>query len=214
MDLIAIAHPKFRPWLIVEAKKNLLIYKDQAFVPGANGVYPVALETFRTTQSGQHILLRPVKIGDEPLMKDFFYGLSNDSMYRRFMSARMDMPHERLQEFGVVDYSSSMMILAIVEGDSKETIAAIGQYEINKQMHTAEVALVVKDKYQNMGVGHDLLSYLTRLAKRRGLLGFTAEVLVDNKPMLNLFKKMGFDIEKKLEEGVYELRLMFREIES
>jgi RimJ/RimL family protein N-acetyltransferase len=214
MDLIAIAHPKFRPWLIAEAKKNLLIYKDQAFVPGANGVYPVALETFRTTQSGQHILLRPVKIGDEPLMKDFFYGLSNDSMYRRFMSARMDMPHERLQEFGVVDYSISMMILAIVEGDSKETIAAIGQYEINKQMHTAEVALVVKDKYQNMGVGHDLLSYLTRLAKRRGLLGFTAEVLVENKPMLNLFKKMGFDIEKKLEEGVYELRLTFRENES
>jgi len=214
MDLIAIAHPKFRPWLIVEAKKNLLIYKDQAFVPGANGVYPVALETFRTTQSGQHILLRPVKIGDEPLMKDFFYGLSNDSMYRRFMSARMDMPHERLQEFGVVDYSISMMILAIVEGDSKETIAAIGQYEINKQMHTAEVALVVKDKYQNMGVGHDLLSYLTRLAKRRGLLGFTAEVLVENKPMLDLFKKMGFDIEKKLEEGVYELHLTFREIES
>jgi hypothetical protein len=28
-------------------------------------------------------------------------------------------------------------------------------------MHTAEVALVVKDKYQNMGVGHDLLSLIS-----------------------------------------------------
>jgi hypothetical protein len=73
----------------------------------------------------------------------------------------MDMPHERLQEFGVVDYPNSMMILAIVEGDSRETIPAIGQYEINKKMHTAEVALVVKDKYQNMGVGHDLLSLIS-----------------------------------------------------
>jgi acyl-CoA hydrolase len=28
MDLIAIAHPKFRPWLLIEeAKKHLLIYK-------------------------------------------------------------------------------------------------------------------------------------------------------------------------------------------
>ena len=69
----------------------------------------------------------------------------------RFMSVRMDMPHERLQEFGVVDYANSMMILAIVEGDSKETIAAIGQYEINEKVHTAEVALVVKDEYQNNG---------------------------------------------------------------
>jgi GNAT superfamily N-acetyltransferase len=147
-------------------------------------------------------------------MKDFFYALSNDSMYRRFMSVRMDMPHERLQEFGVVNYASSMMILAIVEGDSKETIAAIGQYEINKDMHTAEVALVVKDEYQNMGVGHDLLSYLTRLARRRGLLGFTADVLVENKPMLSLFKNMGFDTEKRSEEGVYEMRMMFRGIEG
>jgi len=214
MDLIAIAHPKFRPWLIVEAKKRLLIYEDQAFVPGVNGVYPAALETFRTTRSGLNILLRPVKIGDEPLMKDFFYALSHESMYRRFMSARMDMPHERLQEFGVVDYGNSMMILAIVEGDSRETIAAIGQYEINEMMHTAEVALVVKDEYQNMGVGHDLLTYLTRLARRRGLLGFTADVLVENKPMLNLFKNMGFDTEKRSDEGAYEMRMMFRDTEG
>jgi ribosomal protein S18 acetylase RimI-like enzyme len=126
----------------------------------------------------------------------------------------MDMPHERLQEFGIVDYSNSMMILAIVEGDRKETVAAIGQYEINKKMHTAEVALVVKDEYQNMGVGHDLLTYLTRLARRRGLLGFTADVLVENKPMLDLFKSMGFDTEKRSDEGVYEMRMMFRDIES
>lgn len=214
MDLIAIAHPKFRPWLIVEAKKRLLIYEDQAFIPGVNGVYPVALETFRTTRNGLNILLRPVKIGDEPLMKDFFYALSNESMYRRFMSARMDMPHERLQEFGVVDYSNSMMILAVIEGDNKETIAGIGQYDMNKGMHTAEVALVVRDEHQNRGVGHELLSYLTHLATRRGLLGFTAEVLVENKPMLDLFKNMRFDTEKRSDEGVYEMRLMFRDIES
>lgn len=120
-------------------------------MPGANGVYPVALETIRTTRSGLNILLRPVKIGDEPLMKDFFYALSNDSMYKRFRFARMDMPHKRLQEFGAVDYASSMMILAIIEDDNKETIAGIGQYDMNKGMHTAEVAQVVKDEYQKMG---------------------------------------------------------------
>lgn len=214
MDLIAIAHPKFRPWLIDEARKLLFIYKDQAFVPGVNGVYPAALETFKTTRSGMNLLLRPVKIGDEPLMKDFFYALSSESMYRRFMSVRMDMPHKRLQEFGIVDYANRMMILAIVEGDSRETIAAIGQYEINEKMHTAEVALVVKDEYQNMGIGHDLLSYLTILARRRGLLGFTAEVLVENKPMLNLFRNMGFDTKKRSEDGIYEMSMTFRDFED
>ena len=55
---------------------------------------------------------------------------------------------------------------------------------------------MVRDDYQNKGIGTALLSYLTYLAKREGLMGFTAEVLVENKPMLHLFEKMGFDIQK------------------
>ncbi len=72
MSLIAIAHPKFQPQLIQEAKKNNLIYKDQAFIPGKKGEYPVHLETYRTTKEGMTIFLRPVKINDEPLLKDLF----------------------------------------------------------------------------------------------------------------------------------------------
>jgi hypothetical protein len=45
-------------------------------------------------------------------------------------------------------------------------------------------------------------------------LGFTADVLVENKQMLDLFKNMGFDTEKRSDEGVYEMRMMFRDIES
>jgi len=40
MSLIAIAHPKFRSWLIEEAKKLSLIYKDQAFIPGKKASTP------------------------------------------------------------------------------------------------------------------------------------------------------------------------------
>jgi ribosomal protein S18 acetylase RimI-like enzyme len=74
----------------------------------------------------------------------------------------------------------------------------------------AEVAFAVRDDYQNKGIGTELLSYLTYLANRQGLLGFTAEVLMENRPMLHLFEKMGFDIQKRREEGVYELEMMFR----
>jgi RimJ/RimL family protein N-acetyltransferase len=34
---------------------------------------------------------------------------------------------------------------------------------------------------------------------------------VENKQMLRLLEKMGFDIEKRGEEGVYEMRMRFRE---
>jgi RimJ/RimL family protein N-acetyltransferase len=210
MELIAIAHPQFRPWLIQKAKQANLIYRDQAFIPGKRGEYPEYLETYRTTSRGFQVLLRPVKISDEPLLKDFFYSLSDTSLYRRFISLRKDMPHERLQEFVIIDYAKEISILATVKEAEKEKVVAVGWYGKNENTHTAEVALVVRDDYQNQEIGTELLFYLTYLAKREGLLGFTAEVLVENKPMLHLFEKMGFDIQKRSEQGVYELQMAFR----
>ncbi|MFC1550648.1 GNAT family N-acetyltransferase [Candidatus Neomarinimicrobiota bacterium] len=210
MELIAIAHPKFRPALIEEAKKRNLIYKDQAYIAGKGGEYPEDLETFRTSRTGNGIILRPVRISDEPRIKEFFYSLSDNSMYRRFISTRKDMPHERRQDFVVIDYTKEMVILAIDKQDEIETILGLGQYRIIDGTHTADVAFVVLDKYHNQGIGGELLKYLTLLAKKQGLLGFTAEVLVENIPMQKLFESMGFDTEKRIEEGLYEMKMMFR----
>jgi len=210
MELIAIAHPKFRPWLISEAKKTGLIYQDQAFIPGERGIYPEELETWRTTKTGLNIFLRPIKISDEPLLKDFLYSLSDKSIYRRFMSQRFHMPHEFIQELVVIDYTREMAILALVGETPNEKIVGVGRYFIDPQTHTAEVAFAVRDDFHNQGIGSELLSYLTYLAKRQGLLGFTAEVFADNTPMLHVFEKGGFDIERKVSAGVYELRMAFR----
>lgn len=209
MELIRVAHPKFRAQLLRDAKDRHLIYADQAFVPGRRGEYPEHLETYRTSRSGLEMLLRPVRITDEPLLKEFFYSLSDQSVYQRFISARKDMPHERLQEFVVIDYSSEIIILAIEEQNDIQTVVGVAQYGIEPDSHTAEVALVVRDDYQKQGIGTELLSYVTLLAKREGLLGFRAEVLVENHTMMHLFEAAGFSIEKKRGAGVYELRMLF-----
>ena len=211
MELIRIAHPSFRPRLIEEAKKLNLIFKDQAFIPGKRGEYPEDLETHRTTKKGLEILLRPVKISDEPLLKDFFYSLSDQSLYRRFMSARKDMPHERLQDFVIIDYSRETLLLAVLQKDEIEEVVGVGQYGIDETTHSAEVAFAVRDDRQGQGIGTELLSYLTVLAKRQGLLGFTAEVLFENRPMMQVFESAGFDLEKKSTQGVFELKMTFRE---
>ncbi len=211
MDLIAIAHPQFRTWLIEEAKKLSLIYGDQAFIPGERGEYPETLEAYRTTKYGLGLFLRPIKITDEHALKDFFYSLSEDSMYHRFVSSRKDMHHDRLQRFAVIDYTKEMVILAVVEEGGNELIVGMGQYFIDEASHTAEVAFVVRDSWQGRGIGGELLSYLAYLARKAGLHGFSAQVLTDNRPMLQLFEHMGFGIEKRAEGGMYELTMSFRE---
>ncbi len=214
MELISIAHPKFRPWLIDEAKKLNYIFKDQAIIEGKAGEYPEHLETYRTLKNGQEILLRPVKISDEPLLKKFFYSLSDESLQRRFMSMKKSIPHERLQELVVIDYTRDMVILAIITEQDMEEVIGIGQYSIDEVSHTADVAFAVADDWQGKGIGTVLMQYLTILAKKRGLLGFTADVLADNWGMLRVFNKMGFETEKHFEAGAYELRMTFKEGKS
>ena len=211
MELIAIAHPKFRSELIKGAKERNLIYKDQAFIAGKGGEYPSDIETYRISKTGLKILLRPVKISDEPLLKEFFYSLSDNSMYKRFISTRKDMPHERLQDFAIIDYRKEMDILATTQEGEREKVLGLGQYWIDEDTHTGDIAFVVLDKYHRQGIGEELLTYLTLLAKKQGLLGFTAEVLVENIPMQNLFKKAGFDITTRIDENLYELKMLFRE---
>ncbi|MCX7991766.1 MAG: GNAT family N-acetyltransferase [Proteobacteria bacterium] len=207
MDLISIAHPKFRPWLIEEAKKQNLIYKDQIYV--SKGDYPYFYETYRTTKTDLNLLLRPVRLNDEPILKDFFYSLSEDSLFKRFICVKKEMPHQELQFYTAIDYTKEMVILAIVQDGWKETVVGVGQYSLNEKTLMAEVAFLVRDDYQKQGVGEVLLNYLTYIAKRAGLYGFTAEVLVDNKPMLKLFEKMGFKMERKRVEEVYLLKMFF-----
>jgi GNAT superfamily N-acetyltransferase len=151
-----------------------------------------------------------VKISDEPLMKDFFHRFSDDSLYRRFLSRWPDYPHDFLQKFVIIDYTKKMVILAVIQEGGKEAIMGVGQYWIQETTHTADIALAVRDDYQNKGIGFQLFSYITYLAKKQGLLGFTGSVLMDNDPMLRLCRKMGFYIEKTGSAGVYDLKMIFR----
>lgn len=209
MSIIAISHPKFRPYLIKQAKKYNLIYKDQAFIPGKSGEYPEHLESYRSTKNGLPLFLRPVKIDDETLIKDLFYSLSDRSLQRRFMSSRKDVPHKIRQEFVVIDYSSEMVILATMEKNGKEIAVGMGHYIKDPHVHNAEVAFTVRDDHHNEGIGTALLTYLTQLAKDEGLNGFTAEVLLENRPMLRVFEKMGFDMYRTIEDNIYKLVMRF-----
>ncbi len=203
MSLIAIAHPKFRPWLIEEAKKRNLIYKDQAFFPGEKGEYPEHLEAHRTTRHDVRLFLRPVKISDEPLIKDFYYDLSDKCIYRRFLSIRRHLPHAELQkQFVVIDYTREMAILAVTKHSGQETIAGTAQYYILEDTLSAEISIVVRDDLQSKGIGLELFSYMVTVAKSQGLHTFIADIMPDNTAVFRLIEKLGLEFDRKWESGL------------
>ena len=208
--LISIAHPKFRERLLEEAKKYNLVYKDQIIVEGKGGIYPINLEKHVRLKDGTRILLRPIKPSDEDLLKEMFYKLSDETIYKRFMGVKKYLPRQQLHELANVDYSKNMAIVAILGEGEKEEMVGVGRYGLDENTNSAEVAFVVRDDWQRKGIGTEILKYLTMIAKKRGLYGFTADVFADNKPMLSLFEKMDYLLEKELQGGIYHLRMHFK----
>ena len=78
-----------------------------------------------------------------------------------------------------------------------------------RQTGYADVAFVVRDEWQGRGIGTALFQRLTRLAVAQGIVGFTADVLLNNSHMLAIFEASGFAIQSRLEAGVRHLEIRF-----
>lgn len=210
LALIQIAHPKFRPWLLAEAKQRHLVYQDQIELPMTTPTYPAELEQWITLKDRQtRLWLRPARLTDEGLLRDLFYSLSEDSVYHRFFRHMRSLPHEKLQELLQFDYERNMVLLVTAGRGEGDPAVAVGRYHVQPRSSMAEVAFLVADEWQNRGVGAALFRVLHEVAQARGVRGFLAEVLADNAPMLRIFHHAGVPIQSRLDEGAYHIRLSF-----
>lgn len=209
MVLINIAHPDFRDELLEAAKKQGYIYKDQT-LPVV--LYPKEYETYWTDKKGTEIFFRPVKATDERAIQDEIYALPEQDIYTRFFHNLKSFHHKVAMPMAAIDYNDKMSIAAVTgkeEPESREQIAAIGQYIRDPQTNFAEVAFTTHQDWQNRGIGTFLLQYLIRIAREKNIRGFTADVLAGNIPMMKVFSKTGYPLKTHLESGVYELEISF-----
>ncbi|MBM4237859.1 MAG: GNAT family N-acetyltransferase, partial [Euryarchaeota archaeon] len=206
LAMIDIAHPKFREELMASAKLHRYVFLDQSELPYRGLPYPQQYETYRTID-GVQVFFRPIKPTDEEMMKDLFYSFSEQSIYQRFMGPKMAMPHRELQHFVNVDYDAKIAIVAIVREKERSRIIAVGRYDLDKRTNVAEVAFAVHDDWQNKRIGTALMEILVRIGRERGIKAFTAEVLAENRPMLNLFHHSGLEVETKYEGNTYLLHM-------
>lgn len=208
MQLIAIAHPNFRDQLLEEAKELGYVPKDQLPLTPMGKYYPQQYEKYEKF-GDITVFFRPIKATDEPLEREFFYRLSDETVYFRFFSYLKSLPHEKLQHLVNIDYQEEMAIVAIIGPPENEEMIGIVRYNRDPSDNFAEVAIVVRDDYQNKGIGTYMLKYISQIAMERGISGFKAEVLATNKKMLRVFYKIDMKIETKLDEDTYSLKVKF-----
>ena len=207
--LIDIAHPEDRAKLVAEAKQRKILFQDQIFLSESAKFYPDNELSHHTFKNGLRVLFRAVKPSDEEAMRRLFYRFSNETVYRRFFYPITTMPHVKMQEYVNIDYEGVMSIVALAGEDDRERIIAEARFVKDDQTAFADVAFVVDEGYQGLGIGTHLYKTLIRLAKERGVKGFTAEVLKENTNMIRIFEKAGLPVAKILQEGVYQIKIPF-----
>lgn len=203
MALISIAHPKFRKWLLEDAKRRAYIYPDQVFIHTENHAYPEEEETSVTLSNGTLVGIRPIKPTDEVMMQDFFYSHSEETVYLRYFRSVRSMPHATAQTKVNLDYRDHMAFVATLGEIGMERIVAVGRYAVEKE-HTGmvEVAYTTHEDFRKVGLGTLLQERLERYAGRMGFIGAVGYLFEDNLPMLKTFARKGQYQGEILEDGI------------
>ena len=67
------------------------------------------------------------------------------------------------------------------------------------------MAFVARDSHQGRGLGSILLEHLAAAARENGLRRFEAEVLVENRAMVRVFRDAGYQVSRAFADGVLHL---------
>jgi len=206
-ELIDIAHPDDRLNLVNEAKDRNIIYRDQLFIEESARLYPSGIQSEHVFKNQKKIRFRAIKPSDEEGMRRLFYRFSDKAVYYRYFSPVKTMPHCRMQEYVNVDYARTLSIVGL-EGPR---LIAEARYSLPVEGNYADIAFVVDEEYQGLGIASYMYGLLVQHAKERGIGGFTADVLASNKGMMKVFEKGDLPVNARLDSGIYELSIPFGE---
>jgi acyl-CoA hydrolase/ribosomal protein S18 acetylase RimI-like enzyme len=207
MELTQIAHPKFREELIEAAKKIHYIFADQLPPSTEDLLFLEGYKSSLQLKNGKNAEFRPLLPADEFAYRNFFYSLQEKTIYMRFFYKMRTFSHEVVQkQWSSVDYRKNMSIIGLIQNRGHQEIMSIGSYA-QEDDNRAEVAFVVREDYQGMGIASYLLDMLIKIAKENHYNSFCATVLRENAAMIHVFKKR-FPDAKISVDGGSDLRVL------
>ncbi|MGA8619705.1 MAG: bifunctional acetate--CoA ligase family protein/GNAT family N-acetyltransferase, partial [Candidatus Sulfotelmatobacter sp.] len=163
--------------------------------------YPMQYVASWTMKDGNQVTIRPIRPEDEPLMAKFHETLSDRSVYLRYfysLSLSRRVAHVRLLRICFGDYDREMVLVA--EGSDplrgERRIIAVGRMSKLHAGNEAEVAVLVSDQYQNLGLGNELIRRVIQVARDEKLSRVSAEMLPDNLAMQAIIKRLGFRLRR------------------
>lgn len=150
---------------------------------------------------GASVHIRPIRPSDAPALAAFHLAQPAEANYRRYFSPKPELTEHELEHFTNVDMVDRV---ALVVEDRGELIGW-ASYERWPGRADADAAFQVDAHQQGRGIATLLLEHLAAIARTNGITKFTAEVLADNRPMLAVFTRAGWPVQRRFESGIVDL---------
>lgn len=191
LELIRIAHPKFREQLLKDVRKNYWVPEYQDNTPTSVPELG-AIEFKKFTLAGEKYILRPLSPADERKLQEFFYSHTKETLMMRYNHHATQMSREKSCNLVSVNQHKDLALCFTQRDHLGEIIQAVGRYYFIESTNSAEVAFVIRETQRSKGMATTLLLQIIKIAKKRGLEKLIACVRRDNAPMLKVFENAGF----------------------
>jgi acetyltransferase len=171
--------------------------------------YPTELEEVVPLPDGRTFLLRPVRPEDEPAFQELFSKLSSEDIRMRFFAPKKALTHPFAARLTQIDYDREMALVLAEPGTAgRSPIYGTVHISADADGERAEYAIVLRSDMAGLGLGPLLMRRIIDYSRQRGLQELFGEVLRENRTMLRVCEKFGFERHAKTDDpGVVEVRL-------
>lgn len=169
--------------------------------------YPQQFEEWVTLKNGERCLFRPILPEDEPLLQQFISRVTKEDLYYRYFSEINEFTHDDLANMTQIDYDREMAFVAVHPIEGAGEILGVTRAISDPDNIDAEFAVLVRSDLKGLGLGHRLLEKLINYTREHGIRRLNGITMPNNPGMLALARRLGFEVDIQLEDGIAALTL-------
>lgn len=142
-------------------------------------------------RDGRTVTLSPITPEAKPLIAAAMANLSEQTSRRRFFTARYRLSDAELERMTALDGISAFALGAVARdaGGAARGVGVARYARDAEDLAAAEMAVLVVDEYQGVGLGRLLVTRLVAETRSRGIEHLHALVLPDNDVVIGMFAK-------------------------
>lgn len=157
-------------------------------------------------RTGASVQMRAIQPDDVKRLQEFHVRLSEDTIVMRYFHVAPVLYARDARWLTHVDYDRRMALVAVTGGDLDERIIGVVRYEPITATE-AELAFVIEDDWQGLGISTSLLARLLPYARQRGYTRMKAVTMASNVRMRDVLLHSGYPYTSQYDDGCLRVTL-------